>query len=400
MLNLQHLSVPKRPAQIWAHWNARSEAAASGDGRWAFWTAQGDQARDVFCAPVAGGLVENLTFGTEDHQIRWVSHDGMQLVLAQDRGGSGCDHLLLLDRRRGNRLRLLTPKQDRHRLWGGEVLDGRLIHTSDEDGSALWQEGLETGARRMLTPLPQMARPQVGPGGVLLVGEGGGLWLWDGKLRLLAEGVDQALWWGERVVIRTGNRLRLWDGNGLEGPPAKGIVAGRRLALWGPEGVFEWRDGWQRLDLPPGATPWAEVPGGWLAEVLPGAEVWAAGRRLSPEAPRLPAPERLAEGWLYRAEGARGLVCGLPGPYAGPERGDATAGFLLALGWSLLVPDGPAPPADCRIVTAPGLRLRLEARDLPAVEMTFPDAPGGLTKPAHLLAVFDRLARLLQRLSA
>ena len=121
----------------WARLPEIYQVRASGDGLWAFWTAKGDQAADVFCAPVAGGLPAQLTFGVDHHEIRDVSDDGMQLILAQSRNGSEHDHLLLLDRRLGNRLRLLTPKQETHSLYGGAFFEGGVVFMTDHDYACL-----------------------------------------------------------------------------------------------------------------------------------------------------------------------------------------------------------------------------------------------------------------------
>src|SRR5690349_21446070 len=93
-------------AQAWAALPQISNIHASADGRWAFFCQSGPHEVDeVYAVPTDGGAApEQLTFGTDHHLIRDVSADGMVLVLAQSRHASEHDHLLLLDRRAGNRL--------------------------------------------------------------------------------------------------------------------------------------------------------------------------------------------------------------------------------------------------------------------------------------------------------
>ena len=120
----------KTLARAWAALPQFSNVRASGDGVWAFWCGAGSgEIEDVFAAPLQQpGQPEQLTFGTDHHQIRDVSPDGQRLILAQSRYASEHDHLLLLDRRTGNRLHLLTPKQDNHYLYGGELTrDGKAV---------------------------------------------------------------------------------------------------------------------------------------------------------------------------------------------------------------------------------------------------------------------------------
>ena len=158
----------KTLARAWAGLPQISNVHASGDGSWAFWCSAGTgEIEDVFAAPLnAAGLPEQLTFGTDHHQIRDVSADGQTLILAQSRHASDHDHLLLLDRRCGNRLHLLTPKQDSHYLFGGELTrDGRaVIFVADYDyatqsvtGQGLvWHQNLTTGTRHCLARIPRL----------------------------------------------------------------------------------------------------------------------------------------------------------------------------------------------------------------------------------------------------
>lgn len=166
-------------ARAWASLPQILQVRASADGAWAFWCAMGgSEVADVYCAPLGGtGMVEQLTFGTDHHQIRDVSSDGQLLILAQSRHGDEHDHLLALDRRVGNRLHLLTPKQDSHFLSGGSLTrDGRsVIFLADYDYARahrveevlVWQQDLTSGARRCLARLPpgSAGTPSLSPSG-------------------------------------------------------------------------------------------------------------------------------------------------------------------------------------------------------------------------------------------
>ena len=157
----------KTLARAWAALPQFSNVRASGDGVWAFWCGAGSgEIEDVFAAPLQQpGQPEQLTFGTDHHQIRDVSPDGQRLILAQSRNASEHDHLLLLDRRTGNRLHLLTPKQDNHYLYGGELTrDGKaVIFVADYDYATeqvtetglVWHQDLTTGQRTCLARIPR-----------------------------------------------------------------------------------------------------------------------------------------------------------------------------------------------------------------------------------------------------
>ena len=142
----------------------------------------GDEVEEVFAVPTDGssGPVQ-LTFGVDHVAIRDVSQDGMVLVLAQSDNASEHDHLMLLDRRVGNRLRLLTPKQDSHYVYGGRLTrDGGVLFVADYDyetetvieGGRVWWQSLATGERRCLARTrnffdraPSLS-PSGGPGSV------------------------------------------------------------------------------------------------------------------------------------------------------------------------------------------------------------------------------------------
>lgn len=157
----------KSVARAWAALPQISDLRASADGAWAFWSGAGlGEVADVFAAPLSTpGVVEQLTYGTDHFQIRDVSADGQLLILAQARHASGHDHLMLLDRRVGNRLRLLTPKQESHRLSGGCLTrDGKaVLFVTDYDHASqtvvtqglVWREDLTTGQRQCLARIPQ-----------------------------------------------------------------------------------------------------------------------------------------------------------------------------------------------------------------------------------------------------
>ena len=148
-------------AREWAALPQISGVHASGDGRWAFWCAAGSgEVDEVFAVRTDGSAPpEQLTWGVDHHLIRDVSQDGMVLVLAQSQHANEHDHLMLLDRRVGNKLRLLTPKQDSHYVYGGRLTrDGGIIFVADYDyaaeavieGAAVWWQDLRSGERRCL----------------------------------------------------------------------------------------------------------------------------------------------------------------------------------------------------------------------------------------------------------
>jgi pimeloyl-ACP methyl ester carboxylesterase len=221
----------KTLARGWASLPQIGSVHASGDGRWAFWCATGQgEVADVFCAPLSGGDglgTEQLTFATDLCQIRDVSADGQVLILAQSGQGGGRDHLLLMDRKVGNRLHLLTPKQDSHHLHGGALTgDGKaLIFAADFDyakqccteGYRVWRQDLTSGTRQCLAQpaglLPQA--PLQSPSGQRILlhshARGGGvaLWLMNGDGTGLREvfslglgEVCRGLWLDEdRIVV-------------------------------------------------------------------------------------------------------------------------------------------------------------------------------------------------------
>lgn len=189
----------KTLAHAWASLPQIRGVHASADGRWAFWSGMGmGEVADVFCAPVEEGspaLAEQLTFASEPCEIRDVSADGQVLILAQSRQGGGQGHLLLMDRRIGNRLRLLTPKQDSHHVLGGALTpDGKaLIFMADYDyasqtqvaESLIWRQDLTSGTRTCLARSPSFLpqAPLQSPSGQRILlhvrarGNGGQLWL-------------------------------------------------------------------------------------------------------------------------------------------------------------------------------------------------------------------------------
>lgn len=204
-------------ARDWAALPQLSSIRASGDGRWAFFCAMGDEVDEVFAVPTDGALPpERLTFGTDHHAIRDVSDDGMLLVLAQSTHASEHDHLLLLDRRVGNRLRLLTPKQDSHYVYGGRLTrDGGVIFVADYDhdaeavveGACVWWQSLTTGARRLLARTRHFfdRAPSLSPSGervLLNVNERspGGTQIW--VMNLDGSGLHEVLSFGLRNTTR------------------------------------------------------------------------------------------------------------------------------------------------------------------------------------------------------
>ncbi len=173
----------KSLARAWASLPQISSPHASGDGAWAFWCGSGlGEVEDVFCTTLdAPGPVEQLTYGTDHFQIRDVSADGQVLILAQSRHASEHDHLMLLDRRLGNRLRLLTPKQDSHYVFGGVLTrDGTaVIYVADYDYATdqvvaqglVWRQDLHHGTRICLARMPTFfdEPPRLSPSGQRLL---------------------------------------------------------------------------------------------------------------------------------------------------------------------------------------------------------------------------------------
>ena len=149
-------------AHLWAALPQISGIHASGDGRWAFFCAAGlNEVDEVYAVPTDGSAPPvQLTWGVDHHQIRDVSHDGSFLVLAQSRHASEHDHLMILDRRVGGKLRLLTAKQDTHYVYGGVLTrDQRAVifvadydYAADAviDGAMVWWQDIVSGARRCL----------------------------------------------------------------------------------------------------------------------------------------------------------------------------------------------------------------------------------------------------------
>ncbi len=149
-------------ARAWAALPQLSNIHASGDGKWALFCMSGLNEVDEVYATLTDGSAppEQLTFGTDHHLIRDVSPDGMRLILAQSRHASEHDHLMLLDRTAGNRLHLLTPKQDSHYVYGGRLTrDGKaIVFCTDYDytaqrvieGGMVWLQDLDTGSRKCL----------------------------------------------------------------------------------------------------------------------------------------------------------------------------------------------------------------------------------------------------------
>jgi Tol biopolymer transport system component len=149
-------------AREWAALPQISSIHASGDGKWVFFCLAGvAEVDEVFVAPADGSAAPvQLTWGVDHHEIRDVAQDGSFLVLAQSRHACEHDHLMILDRRVGGKLRLLTPKQNDHYVYGGGLTrDQRaVIFVADFDyeagavieGAMVWWQDIHTGERRCL----------------------------------------------------------------------------------------------------------------------------------------------------------------------------------------------------------------------------------------------------------
>ena len=157
----------KELANLWAALPQLSNIHASADGKWGFFCQSGlNEIADIYALALTGQAVtgqavpEQLTYGTDHHLIRDVSPDGRRLIVAQSVHANEHDHLMLLDRDVGNRLRLLTPKQDSHYVYGGVFSPdgGSVLFVTDYDyaseqvidGGLVWVQDLTTGARRCL----------------------------------------------------------------------------------------------------------------------------------------------------------------------------------------------------------------------------------------------------------
>ena len=166
-------------AREWAALPQLAQIHASGDGRLAFFCMSGPHDVDeVYAVSTDGGspLVQE-TWGMDHHQIRDVSFDGSLLVLAQSHNASEHDHLMILDRRVGNKLRLLTPKQDSHYVYGGRLTRdaAAVIFVADYDyeaeavieGAMVWWQDIHSGERRLLARTRAMfdRAPSLSPSG-------------------------------------------------------------------------------------------------------------------------------------------------------------------------------------------------------------------------------------------
>jgi dienelactone hydrolase len=149
-------------ARDWAALPQISSIHASGDGAWVFFCLAGlNEVDEVYVAPADGSAAPlQLTWGVDHHQIRGVAFDGSFVVLAQSLHACEHDHLMILDRRVGGKLRLLTPKQNDHYVYGGGLTrDQRaVIFVADFDyeagavieGAMVWWQDIHTGERRCL----------------------------------------------------------------------------------------------------------------------------------------------------------------------------------------------------------------------------------------------------------
>lgn len=166
-------------AREWAALPQISHIHASGDGRLAFFCMSGlNEVEEVYAVATDGHSPPvQQTWGVDHHQIRDVSRTGDVVVLAQSHNASEHDHLMILDRRVGNRLRLITPKQDSHYVYGGRLTrDGAaVIFVADYDyhaeevieGAMVWWQDIHTGERRLLARTRAMfdRAPSLSPSG-------------------------------------------------------------------------------------------------------------------------------------------------------------------------------------------------------------------------------------------
>ncbi len=173
----------KTLARDWAALPQITNIHASGDGRWAFFCASGlNEVDEVFAVPTDGSAPPvQLTWGVDHHLIRDVSHDGSVLVLAQSKHSCEHDHLMILDRRVGDKLRLLTPKQEDHYVYGGRLTrdEQAIVFVADYDydagtvidGGMIWWQDLTTGERRRLAQTRNFfdRAPSISPDGTRIL---------------------------------------------------------------------------------------------------------------------------------------------------------------------------------------------------------------------------------------
>ena len=206
-------------AKEWAALPQISHVHASGDGKLAFFCMSGlNDVEEVYAVATDGGSPPvQQTWGVDHHQIRDVSHNGDLVVLAQSHNACEHDHLMLLDRRVGNRLRLLTPKQDTHYVFGGQLTrDAQaVIFVADYDyeaetvieGGMVWWQDIHTGTRRLLVSTRHLfdRAPRLSPSGQLVLLQvneraPGGTQLW--VVGVDGQGLREVLDFGLRNHIR------------------------------------------------------------------------------------------------------------------------------------------------------------------------------------------------------
>ena len=149
-------------AHDWARHPILWEPKLSKDGRWAAWTWTGPtEAGNVWLAPTDGSSAPRRVTDEADHTyVRSFSPDGKRLLLAQSEGSSEHDHLFLVDLESGA-LRVVTPRQDEHYVFGGAFTpDGRSIlyaaswddtTRSAIEGQRIYLHGLTDGSRRIVS---------------------------------------------------------------------------------------------------------------------------------------------------------------------------------------------------------------------------------------------------------
>ena len=139
------------------------------------------------------------------------------VVLAQSHHASEHDHLIILDRRVGNKLRLITPKQDSHYVYGGQLTrdEAAVVFVANYDyaaetvveGAMLWWQDIHTGARQLLARTRNFfdRAPRLSPSGdrvLMMVNERapGGTQLW--VVRLDGSGLREVVNFGLRNNTR------------------------------------------------------------------------------------------------------------------------------------------------------------------------------------------------------
>lgn len=165
-------------AARWSRYPIIWSPHVSKDGKWLAWSWTGlSDTANVWIVPTDGSSApRRLTDGRDHFYVNGIDADGSRLIVSQGKGGNEHDRLFLLERDSG-RLTALTPEQTDHYVFGGAFhADGRsILFTADfdyesgqgTDGSWLYVQNLETGARRVIAKAHSIVDrpPEISPDG-------------------------------------------------------------------------------------------------------------------------------------------------------------------------------------------------------------------------------------------